>query len=315
MQFLKYSWSIWKGLNGWAKGGIIVALLVVLGVAGGGDGGEEQANQQASNVTPAQEQAAPVPTPEQPQDPNVNASFRQLARDSYGVFKTSKDSAVLTGNVEPLPSGPLHWQLRKAPGASVIDKGTVKVDTDGHFRLKVDGLKTGEQRIIVAARANVERALADETAASVPIIRTLTAAERAAIRERKRQQREAARQRRIQLAAQREANFKAQAITIDYDQLQKNPDAHAGKKVKYYGEIFQIQESGFGEGGLMLLSVTDEGYGFWTDQVWVNYEGKVEGAEDDFVTVYGVVKGSKSYETQIGGERYVPEIDARYIEE
>ncbi len=172
MQFLKYSWSIWKGLSGWAKAGIIVALLVVLGVAGGGGGGEEPANQQASNVTPTQEQAAPEPTPEQPQDPNVNASFRQLERDSYGVFKTSKDSAVLTGNVEPLPSGPLHWQLRKVPGASVIDKGTVKVDADGHFRLKVDGLKTGEHRVIVAPHANLEDALGNETAASVPIITT-----------------------------------------------------------------------------------------------------------------------------------------------
>ncbi len=61
--------------------------------------------------------------------------------------------------------------------------------------------------------------------------------------------------------------------------------------------------------------MTDEGYGIWADQVWVNYDGSVQGAEDDFVTVYGVVKGSRSYETQIGGERYVPEIDARYIEE
>jgi hypothetical protein len=33
------------------------------------------------------------------------------------------------------------------------------------------------------------------------------------------------------------------------------------------------------------------------------------------LTVYGTVVGAKSYETQIGGETYVPEIDAEIIEE
>jgi hypothetical protein len=32
-------------------------------------------------------------------------------------------------------------------------------------------------------------------------------------------------------------------------------------------------------------------------------------------SVYGTVVGSKSYETQIGGETYVPEIDAQILEE
>jgi hypothetical protein len=86
-----------------------------------------------------------------------------------------------------------------------------------------------------------------------------------------------------------------------------------GTKVKYYGQIFQIQEDPLG-GGIVLLSVTDEGYGFWTDEIWVNYNGKIQGAEEDFLTVYGIVVGSKSFETQIGGERYVPEINAKYIE-
>ena len=25
----------------------------------------------------------------------------------------------------------------------------------------------------------------------------------------------------------------------------------------------------------MLVSVTDDGYGFWTDHIWVNYTGRV----------------------------------------
>ena len=65
----------------------------------------------------------------------------------------------------------------------------------------------------------------------------------------------------------------------------------------------------------MLLSVSDQGYGFWDDNIWVNYEGHISGAEEDVITVYGVITGSKSYETQIGGETYVPRMRARYVDE
>lgn len=108
-------------------------------------------------------------------------------------------------------------------------------------------------------------------------------------------------------------DYKNGAQSIDYDQLHKNADNYSGTKVKFTGQIMQIQES-YG-GGMMLLSVTDEGYGFWTDNVWVDYDESIQSAEDDVITVYGEITGSKSYETQIGGETYVPQMRAKYIEE
>ena len=51
----------------------------------------------------------------------------------------------------------------------------------------------------------------------------------------------------------------------------------------------------------MLLSVTDEGYGLWTDEIWVNYFHHVASAKDDLITVYCTVIGMKTYDTQIGG--------------
>jgi len=113
--------------------------------------------------------------------------------------------------------------------------------------------------------------------------------------------------------ARREAAFRAEAQTIPYNQLAKNPERYVGERVVYRGQIFQIQEAG--GVGFMLLSVTDEGYGFWDDNVWINYEGTIDSAEDDIVTVYGTVVGQKTYETQIGGETFVPEIDAEFIDE
>ncbi len=55
--------------------------------------------------------------------------------------------------------------------------------------------------------------------------------------------------------------------------------------------------------------------GFWSDNVWVDVVGTIKSAEDDIITVYGTVQGTKSYETQIGGETYVPQVKARYVEE
>ena len=63
----------------------------------------------------------------------------------------------------------------------------------------------------------------------------------------------------------------------------------------------------------MLVSVTNDGYGLWTDHVWVNYTGHVSQNEGDHVTFWGKVQGSKSYDTQTGGTTYVPEVTAKYV--
>jgi hypothetical protein len=118
---------------------------------------------------------------------------------------------------------------------------------------------------------------------------------------------------RIEAVAHEESEFREDATTIDYGELIKNPQAHVGEKVVYTGQIFQIQE--YGGFGFMLLSVTDEGYGFWTDEIWVDFEGPIEATEEDVITVYGKLTGSEEYETQIGGSRYVPKMRAKYIDE
>lgn len=175
----------------------------------------------------------------------------------------------------------------------------VSVREDGSFTTKVPLRSVGNHDVEVYAEWPGGGA---SDTVSLELVRELSKAEIAARKARRRARAEAKRQELINSAQ-----------PIDYDQLMKSPESYAGDPVKYYRQIFQIQEDPLG-GGIMLLSVTDEGYGFWTDEVWVNYTGKVEGAEDDFVTVYGRVVGSKSYETQIGGARYVPEIDAVIVD-
>lgn len=188
-----------------------------------------------------------------------------------------------------------------APGRATveIDGNPVDVRAGGRFSVRVKLPDLGENSMTLTASADGF----DSSDEELTVDRERTARELARIRERRRQRREQAR-----------AQLRATAVAIPYNQLEKNPDRHAGKKVKYTGQIFQIQEdAGF---TVILLAVTHEPLiDFWDDNIWVNYEGTINSAEDDVITVYGEVVGSKSYETQVGGETYVPEINAEIIEE
>jgi hypothetical protein len=173
----------------------------------------------------------------------------------------------------------------------------VKADKDGRWKV-TSGIDVGENAIDVQA---TKKGFQDEHYA-LSITRRRTAAERAALR-----------QARIDAALRKKTAFEASAETVPYNQLEKDPERYAGKKVKFTGQIFQIQQD-YGS-TVILLAVTNEGYDIWDDNVWVDYSGEIKGAEDDIITVYARVTGEKSYKTQIGGETYVPQVRAKYIEE
>lgn len=203
------------------------------------------------------------------------------------------------GDGDEIRRGRVMLSGTSEPGTKVnVDGIPATVASDGDWRRRVT-LRLGRQTFDVTAIAAGKERTRDD----VTVTRRRSAAELRALRAR----RAAAR-------ARREANFKASAKAIPYNQLNKDADRYTGKRVVYRGRILQIQEDE-GVGGFMLLQVTDLGYGLWDDPVWVDYERSISSAEDDVVTVYGTVTGAKSYETQIGGETYVPQIRARYVEE
>lgn len=244
-----------------------------------------------------------------------------------GCGSTSGSVETGTAALVPLKLGN-NYETVKRKTFTIIGYAEpgAKVTVDGEPARMVDAaIGTFEATVRLDVGTNeftVEASLPPyETATStVTVTREKTAAEIKAEREAARRKAEAERKareeearRKAEAKAQREQSFKDSAESISYDELNKDADSFAGRKVKYTGQVFQIQQDG-SNGGIMLLSVTDEGYGYWTDNVWVNYTGKTSANEDDIVTVYGTVVGSTSYETQIGGETYVPEIDAKYIE-
>jgi Glucodextranase, domain B len=202
-----------------------------------------------------------------------------------------RDQVTLTGVVRARDGGTVS-------GTRVTVGGkTAPVAAGGRWRKTVTVHAGGNTITVRAEKPGYE---ADES--ELTLTRKRSQAERAALAQR----------RAAEAAARKQAYF-AGAKLLPYNQLEKNPDAHVGERVKFTGQIFQIQED-LGA-SVILLSVTDEGYGFWTDNIWVDYPGTIKGAEDDIITVYGTIEGSKSYETQIGGETYVPQMTAKYVVE
>lgn len=104
-----------------------------------------------------------------------------------------------------------------------------------------------------------------------------------------------------------EQDFKANCSHIDYAQLEKDTSKYKGQNAVFSGKIFQIQENN--GRGTILLSTGD----YNSDLVYVDYNGANDFVENDHVTIYGVLKGDKSYNTRIGTNN-LPYMEGKYIE-
>lgn len=261
-----------------------VTAVAALGLAACGSSTHSSESATANTATATHATSPPPLRLNAPRD-------RTVTGNSFKLRGTATADAEVTVNDEYVPSYHGHWSKKVR-----LDHG------DNYFTVSV---RKGGQTPVDA---------------DVTITRKWTAAEREAQRQAQEAKREARRRaeaaRRAALEAKRaaqESNYKGRAVTIPYNALNKDADAQAGKIVTYTGKIFQIQEDSEAGGGIMLVSVTDEGYGVWDDHIWVNYRGHVSQNEGDSITFWGKVNGSKSYDTQIGGTTYVPEVTAKYV--
>ena len=87
-------------------------------------------------------------------------------------------------------------------------------------------------------------------------------------------------------------------------------DEHVGEKVRYRGEVLQVSEHDDGSFTLRI-AVTEEEY-FFTDPVWVEYDGP-RVLEDDLVLLYGTFDGLQTYTAVLGNEVTIPAIEADTI--
>ncbi len=115
--------------------------------------------------------------------------------------------------------------------------------------------------------------------------------------------------------AQKEAAYKAKCQSISYDSLARNPDTYKYNNYKFTGKVAQVME----EDGVvdMRINVTNEGYGYWDDTIYVVYQyekGQSKFLEDDIVAVYGISMGLYSYESVMGATITIPMLYASYVD-
>lgn len=115
-----------------------------------------------------------------------------------------------------------------------------------------------------------------------------------------------------------EEEYKAECISISYEELARNPGEYEGELLTFTGEVFQKCYDSYGEAEY-LISVTPE---YFYDEVYYSdnifayyYYGENDKLlEDDIVTIYGKADGEYTYESVSGAEITVPAFEIEYVE-
>jgi len=119
----------------------------------------------------------------------------------------------------------------------------------------------------------------------------------------------------VECTTMTEEEFKNSCKKISYKNLARDPDDYYLEQVKFKGEIIQVLE----DDGLVALrvNVTNDGYGYYDDTVYVLYAyepGQSKFLEDDIITFYGWSMGLYTYESVLGASITIPEVYAEYID-
>lgn len=98
---------------------------------------------------------------------------------------------------------------------------------------------------------------------------------------------------------------------ITYKQLARTPEKYEGEKVKFSGKVLQVSEGFLGD--VIRLGVN----GSYDNVLYLNVPlGITEERilEDDYITIYGVSQGIKTYTTVLGASMSIPQVDVDKID-
>jgi hypothetical protein len=109
-------------------------------------------------------------------------------------------------------------------------------------------------------------------------------------------------------------NLEQQAQTVDYKQLEKDPNSFNGTDAEFTGQVIQIEQNN--DQGIIRLAV-DQIYGIWnqSDVVYVSYQGNTNAVNGDIVNVYGILTGSQTYTSEANFQITVPSMTGCIIQE
>jgi hypothetical protein len=94
---------------------------------------------------------------------------------------------------------------------------------------------------------------------------------------------------------------------ITYDQLARTPDNYEDKKVKFSGKVLQVMEDDDSSTVNIRLAVGGD-YDNVLLGVYSSYTVSKRVLEDDYITVYGTSDGLTTYESTMGGDITIPEV-------
>ncbi len=111
------------------------------------------------------------------------------------------------------------------------------------------------------------------------------------------------------------AQFEATCTTTMTFGQMSSPDAPQGTCITGQAQVFQF-DSNTGPTS-MLIDVTNDGYGFWSDAVELELPSAAVGegiVENDVIEYWGTLSGTDTYQTTAGGTNTVPVIHAAYVD-
>jgi hypothetical protein len=94
---------------------------------------------------------------------------------------------------------------------------------------------------------------------------------------------------------------------ITYDQLARTPDSYQDDKVKFSGKVLQVMEDDDSSTVNIRLAVGGD-YDNVLLGVYSSYTVSKRVLEDDYITVYGTSNGLTTYESTMGGDITIPEV-------
>lgn len=103
--------------------------------------------------------------------------------------------------------------------------------------------------------------------------------------------------------------YKDKCASVDYKDVQRNPNNYKEKYIKATGKVIQVSEGWFNS---VTLRVQDSDANTW----YVTYtygDGESKILENDNVTVYGKSTGTTTYTSILGTSITIPSISAVYI--
>lgn len=112
-----------------------------------------------------------------------------------------------------------------------------------------------------------------------------------------------------------EEEYKASCTTIEYEELERNPDKYKGQSFTFTGEVAQVIEPTFGNTVSLRINVTKSTY-VWKDTIYATVKlpsGSDRILENDIITIYGDCDGLYTYTSVLNAQVSVPKIDIKYF--